>query len=269
MSPFDPGWVTAYLIAVALTAFALTIYQVVEDVCTYSCSIGESVKTFLAGLLLVGLAVFAIAILAYWVTSFFGIGAVPLIAIAFGAAILVGDRNRLHNASDQTPYSMPTMVADLIGFGLWSLWTAIGAYLMVQNDISLSPVLVATTSVASAAFYTRWQLCTFDEEWRHDDGLRAVDGAIRYTIVGVGYMLGLVGASTSLGVAFTADASVLTNLSVVLLPISVVAVVIRLIMGVRDKAQARRRIAMHKERVARGEAMNSMIDPPKPSTVDD
>ena len=93
MSPFDPGWVTAYLIAVALTAFALTIYQVVEDACTYSCSIGESVKTFLAGLLLVGLAVFAIAILAYWVTSFFGIGAVPLIAIAFGAAILVGGRN--------------------------------------------------------------------------------------------------------------------------------------------------------------------------------
>lgn len=269
MNLFDPSQVIAYLIAVALAAFALTIYWTVEEAHVCSCSIGESVKTFLAGLLLVGLAVFAIAILAYWVTCFFGIGAVPLIAIAFGAAILVGDRNRLHNASDQTPYSMPTMVADLIGFGLWSLWTAIGAYLMVQNDISLSPVLVATTSVASAALYTRWQLCAFDEERRHDDGLRAVDGTIRYTIVGVGYMLGLVGASTSLGVAFTAGASVLTNLSVVLLPISVVAVVIRLILGVRDKAQARRRIAMHKERVARGEAMNSMIDPPKPSTVDD
>ena len=76
-------------------------------------------------------------------------------------------------------------------------------------------------------------------------------------------------ACLKLGVAFTADASVLTNLSVGLLPISVVAVIIRLILGIRDKAQARRRIAVHKERVARGEAMNSMIDPPKPSTVDD
>lgn len=66
MNLFDPDWAIAYLIAIGLIAFALTIYEMVKDAYTHSCSIGEFVKVFLAGLLLVGLAVFVITILAHW-----------------------------------------------------------------------------------------------------------------------------------------------------------------------------------------------------------
>lgn len=66
MSQFDPDWAIAYLIAIGLIAFALTIYEMVKDAYTHSRSIGEFVKVFLAGLLLVGLAVFVITILAHW-----------------------------------------------------------------------------------------------------------------------------------------------------------------------------------------------------------
>ena len=88
MNQFGPDWAIAYLIAIGLIAFALTIYGMVKDAYTHSafkpvfnaepiygmvkdaythsCSIGEFVKVFLAGLLLVGLAVFVITILAHW-----------------------------------------------------------------------------------------------------------------------------------------------------------------------------------------------------------